>query len=68
MKDILQGEEMYSLAKKNGALGGKIIGAGGGGFMLLYVPKEKQKKLIESFNDFKVIPFSFEKDGTKIIS
>ena len=59
---------MYSLAKTSGALGGKIIGAGGGGFMLLYVPKEKQKKLIERFNDFKVIPFSFEKDGTKIIS
>lgn len=61
-------DEMYSLAKKNGALGGKIIGAGGGGFMLLYVPKEKQKKLIEVFSDFKVIPFNFEKDGTKIIS
>lgn len=61
-------DEMYSIAKKSGALGGKIIGAGGGGFMLLYVPKEKQKNLIEKFTDFRVIPFNFEKDGTKIIS
>ena len=60
-------DEMYAKAKANGALGGKILGAGGGGFMLLYVPKEKQEKLVESFSDLKVIPFKFENEGTKII-
>ncbi len=60
-------DEMYQKAKANGALGGKILGAGGGGFMLLYVPKESQAKLIESFSDLKIIPFKFENEGTKII-
>ena len=60
-------DEMYAKAKANGALGGKILGAGGGGFMLLYVPKENQAKLIESFSDLKIIPFKFENEGTKII-
>ena len=36
-------DEIYDLAKKNGAKGGKILGAGGGGFFLFYVPKEKEK-------------------------
>ncbi len=58
---------MYNKAKQNGALGGKILGAGGGGFMLLYVPEEKQENIIECFSDLKVIPFKFENEGTKII-
>lgn len=60
-------DEMYSKARQNGALGGKILGAGGGGFMLLYVPREKQEHLISCFSDLKVIPFNFENEGTKII-
>lgn len=60
-------DAMYSKAKQNGALGGKILGAGGGGFMLLYVPREKQEHLIKCFSEFKVIPFKFENEGTKII-
>ena len=60
-------DEMYEKAKQNGALGGKILGAGGGGFMLLYVPQDKQNDLINCFNDLKVIPFRFENEGTKII-
>lgn len=61
-------DALYNKAKMNGAIGGKIIGAGGGGFMLLYVPQENQKALIQQFKDFKIIPFKFEKDGTRIIS
>ncbi len=60
-------DEMYGKARQNGALGGKILGAGGGGFMLLYVPREKQEHLLSCFSDLKVIPFKFENEGTKII-
>ena len=67
MPNMPEIDEMYAKAKANGALGGKILGAGGGGFMLLYVPKENQAKLIESFSDLKIIPFKFENEGTKII-
>lgn len=60
-------DELYERAKKYGALGGKILGAGGGGFMLLYVPQDKREELIRSFNDLKIVPFKLEKEGTKII-
>ncbi len=60
-------DTIYSKALKFGAFGGKLLGAGGGGFMLLYVPKEKQKKFTEEFSEFKFIPFKFESTGTKII-
>jgi len=53
---------------KNGALGGKVVGAGGGGFLLLYCPKNKQK-LINALSKFKLIPtwFTFEFEGAKKI-
>ena len=60
-------ETIYETAIKKGALGGKLLGAGGGGFFLLYVPIEKQKKFIKHFNKFVHIPFNFEKLGSKII-
>lgn len=57
----------YSSALKAGALGGKLLGAGSGGFMLLYVEKDKQKKVSELFEPSRIIPFKFENDGTKLI-
>lgn len=60
-------DALYEEAKKQGALGGKLLGAGGGGFMLLYVPIRRQEKLKSMFSDYKFIPFSFEKSGTKIL-
>ena len=60
-------DNIYSKALSCGALGGKLLGAGGGGFMLLYVPKEKQESFIREFSEFKFIPFKFETTGTKII-
>lgn len=58
---------MYKKAIENGALGGKLLGAGGGGFMLLYVPKEKQADIKHCFKDQRFVPFSFEDSGTRII-
>lgn len=60
-------DEFYSRAKANGALGGKLLGAGGGGFMLLYVPAQEQERFKKSVGGLKYIPFSFEDTGTKII-
>ena len=60
-------ENMYALATENGALGGKLLGAGGGGFMLLYVPEEKQKRVKKALHAYKYVPFSFEQEGSRII-
>jgi len=60
-------DKMYQRALSNGAVGGKILGAGGGGFMLLFVPPEKQNKLRRALKDFLEVKFAFEKDGSLII-
>lgn len=60
-------DELYQTALANGALGGKLLGAGGGGFMLFYCPVEKQKKLNEALHKVRRFPFAFEHDGSKII-
>ncbi len=60
-------DAIYESAKKAGALGGKILGAGSGGFMLLYVPEEKKKNVASLFEPSRIIPFEFENDGTKLI-
>lgn len=60
-------DELYSMSKKNGALGGKLLGAGGGGFLLLYVPKEKQNAFKDKMNMLKFVDFDFENQGTSII-
>lgn len=59
--------ECYTTAMKNGALGGKLLGAGGGGFMLFYCAKEKQSQLISSLNKLRRFDFAFENDGSSII-
>lgn len=60
-------DELYKKSKENGALGGKLLGAGGGGFLLLYVPQEKQNEFKEKMNMLKFVPFDFENTGTSII-
>lgn len=57
----------YDLAMANGALGGKLLGAGGGGFLLFYCPEEKQKRLRSALSDLWELPFAMESSGTKII-
>ena len=60
-------DEQYAKAMNAGALGGKLLGAGGGGFLLFYVPLEKQADVKNALKDQMYVPFKFENDGTKII-
>jgi len=58
---------VYRLGIQNGALGGKLLGAGGGGFMLFYAPKEKHKAIANSLGTKLFVPFRFEDTGSKIV-
>ena len=60
-------DECYEKALSAGALGGKVLGAGGGGFMLLYCPKQKQSQVKKVLNYLPDLEFSFEPEGSKII-
>jgi D-glycero-alpha-D-manno-heptose-7-phosphate kinase len=60
-------DEIYNTARRAGAIGGKISGAGGGGFLLLYCPYERQDDVREALGAFKELPFGIEPDGTKVI-
>ena len=60
-------DEIYEVGKEAGALGGKLLGAGGGGFMLFYIQKENQDKLRGKLKKLLEIPFRFDEDGSKII-
>jgi D-glycero-alpha-D-manno-heptose-7-phosphate kinase len=59
--------EIYETARRAGAVGGKITGAGGGGFILLYVPYEKQLAVRKALRNLQELPFRLESDGTKVI-
>jgi D-glycero-alpha-D-manno-heptose-7-phosphate kinase len=59
--------EMYESARRAGAIGGKITGAGGGGFLLLYVPYERQNAVRQALHGLQELPFRIEADGTKVI-
>lgn len=60
-------DEWYGMAREAGATGGKILGAGGGGFLMLLVPVEKQERVRQSLKHMRVVPIAFEKMGSKII-
>lgn len=60
-------DNWYNSARLAGAIGGKILGAGGGGFLLLYVNEEKQHAVAAALHELRVIPFCFEQQGSKII-
>ena len=60
-------DQIYGAALGAGAIGGKITGAGGGGFILLYVPYDRQHKVRAALNDLQELPFRLESDGTKVI-
>ena len=60
-------DQIYDAALKRGALGGKLLGAGGGGFLLFYVPPSKQKNIINYFKKLITIPINFSYEGSKIL-
>lgn len=60
-------DELYNAAIKSGAVGGKLLGAGGGGFLLFYCEKEKQPLLIKALEKLMVVPFNFETGGARVL-
>lgn len=58
---------LYEKGISAGALGGKLLGAGGGGFLVFYVQQEKQKAVMEAMKDLLYVPFQFEDGGTQVI-
>ena len=60
-------DKMYSLAKNAGAIGGKVLGAGGGGFMLLYVKDNDKEKVRKVLSEYREVPFSVDSEGSRII-
>ena len=57
----------YETAMKNGAMGGKLLGAGGGGFLLFYVKEENHQRLRNALTELKEMPFKFDNKGTALI-
>jgi D-glycero-alpha-D-manno-heptose-7-phosphate kinase len=60
-------EEIYDLAVSLGASGGKLLGAGGGGFMIIFAKPEIHQKIKEKLKDLLIVPFQFETTGSQII-
>lgn len=60
-------DDMYTVARQAGATGGKVAGAGGGGFLLLYCPPEYQESLRVALRDLQELPFNLEQAGSKVI-
>ena len=60
-------DEFYQKGMEAGALGGKLLGAGGGGFLVFYVQPEYQEKVMAAMHDLLYIPFKFEDGGTRVI-
>jgi D-glycero-alpha-D-manno-heptose-7-phosphate kinase len=60
-------DALYKRGIEAGALGGKLLGAGGGGFLLFYVQPEYQNAVKEAMKDLMYIPFRFEDGGTRVI-
>jgi D-glycero-alpha-D-manno-heptose-7-phosphate kinase len=59
-------DDLFETATRAGAIGGKLLGAGGGGFVLLFVRKEDRARLLEALPRFTVVPFRFESSGCQI--
>lgn len=60
-------DALYDKGIAAGALGGKLLGAGGGGFLVFYIEPDKQENLRKTMNDLMYIPFEFENGGSRII-
>ncbi len=60
-------DSIYEEAIKAGAIGGKLLGAGGGGFVLLFVPPDNQETVKETLKELTYVPFKFESEGSRVI-
>ena len=60
-------DELYAKGIAAGALGGKLLGAGGGGFLVFYVQPDRQDAVRSAMHDLMYIPFLFEEGGTRVI-
>jgi D-glycero-alpha-D-manno-heptose-7-phosphate kinase len=60
-------DAIYSRALKAGAIGGKILGAGGGGFLLLFAKPEDHSHIRQALNELVHVPFEFENSGSKVV-
>lgn len=60
-------DEIYATGLQSGALGGKLLGAGSGGFILFFVPPEKQQKIRETLHNLLFVPFRFDHLGSQIV-
>ena len=60
-------DDIYARALAAGALGGKLLGAGGGGFMIFFVPPENHLKVLKALDELMVVPVEFENSGSQII-
>ena len=68
LSDNISNEEidkMYDIAMNNGALGGKVLGAGGGGYLLTYVPDKSKNRLLEAMKKYQRFNFKFSKQGSR---
>jgi D-glycero-alpha-D-manno-heptose-7-phosphate kinase len=60
-------DAIYETGMKNGAWGGKLLGAGGGGFLLFVVPPRNRAKLIKALHNVREVPFAFDMEGSKTV-
>ncbi len=60
-------DALYERGLKAGALGGKLLGAGGGGFLLFYVEPDKRENLLKELDELMHVPFKFEDEGTSVV-
>ena len=60
-------DDLYNFAIDNGALGGKLLGAGGGGFLLMYMKEKNRKQFFKNNKKIINVPLKFSNEGTKII-
>ena len=60
-------DALYERGLKAGALGGKLLGAGGGGFLLFYIEPDKKEALLKEFDELMHVPFKFEDEGTSVV-
>ena len=70
MVDSISNERIdywYERARAAGAIGGKLLGAGGGGFILLYAPPETHEGICKALPELRPVPITFSPQGSKVI-